>query len=433
MKFAELGVKPEICAALSDIGITEAFQIQELTLPLGLSGKDIIGQAKTGTGKTLGFGIPLLQTIISSTTNQYQELGAAVGKPQALVLAPTRELAIQVAEDLEKAGSKLGLRILCLYGGKSYEPQIDILKSGVDVIVGTPGRILDLSNQRYLDLGSIRVLVLDEADEMLDMGFLPDVEKLVSKLPTKRQTMLFSATMPGQIINLARRYMNQPVHIRAVNPTDNDSATVDAIEQHVWRAHQLDKVELIARVLQAESCTKSIIFCRTKRNAQALTEDLVERGFKAVSVHGDMGQGAREKSLATFKDDKADILVATDVAARGIDIEAISHVINFDCPDDENAYVHRIGRTGRAGASGVAVTLVDWADLAKWQRINSALGLPFIDPLETYSSSEHVYIGLGIPPGTKGRLVSATPQPEKVSKPIKENRSRQRTNKIRSK
>lgn len=433
MNFAELGVKPEICAALAQIGITDAFQIQELTLPLGLAGKDIIGQAKTGTGKTLGFGIPLLQAIISSTSAKYQELGNAAGKPQALVLAPTRELAIQVADDLEKAAKDLNLRILCLYGGKSYEPQIDILKTGVDVVVGTPGRILDLTNQRHLDLGSIRVLVLDEADEMLDMGFLPDVEKLVSKLPVKRQTMLFSATMPGQIINLARRYMSQPVHIRAVNPADNESATVDAIEQHVWRAHQLDKVELIARVLQAESCTKSIVFCRTKRNAQSLTEDLVERGFQAVSVHGDMGQGAREKSLAQFKADKANILVATDVAARGIDIEAVSHVINFDCPDDENAYVHRIGRTGRAGASGVAVTLVDWADLAKWQRINSALGLAFADPIETYSSSEHVYIGLGIAPGTKGRLVAKKAQPTTTKPQPKDAQPRQRTNKIRSK
>jgi superfamily II DNA/RNA helicase len=311
-----------------------------------------------------------------------------------------------------------------------------MLKSGVDVIVGTPGRILDLAGQRHLDLGSIRVLVLDEADEMLDMGFLPDVEKLISKLPAKRQTMLFSATMPGQIINLARRYMSQPVHIRAVNPDDVDNSIVDAIEQHVWRAHQMDRTELVARVLQAKTCTKSIIFCKTKRSAQKLTEELTERGFSAVSVHGDMGQGAREKSLEKFKADKANILVATDVAARGIDIEAVSHVINFDCPDDENSYVHRIGRTGRAGASGVAVTLIDWADLPKWQRINSALGLPFADPIETYSSSEHVYVGLDIPAGTKGRLKPATSTPALTAEkpqPKREDRPRRRTNKISNK
>jgi superfamily II DNA/RNA helicase len=441
MNFLELGVKPEICSALAKIGITDAFQIQELTLPLGLAGKDIIGQAKTGTGKTLGFGIPLLQAIIAPTSTDYEALAEGVNKPQAIVLAPTRELAIQVASDLDNAATELGLRILCLYGGKAYEPQIDILKSGADVIVGTPGRVLDLANQRHLDLGWIRVLVLDEADEMLDMGFLPDVEKLISKLPTKRQTMLFSATMPGQIINLARRYMNQPVHIRAVNPDDIDNSIVDAIEQHVWRAHQMDKVELVARALQAETCTKSIIFCKTKRNAQKLSDELLERGFSAVSVHGDMGQGAREKSLAQFKSDKANILVATDVAARGIDIDAVSHVINFDCPEDENSYVHRIGRTGRAGASGVAVTLVDWADLPRWERINSALGLPFADPIETYSSSEHVYIGLGIPAGTKGRLNTARPaekpaaktETSPTAKPKSTERSRQRTNKIKSK
>lgn len=449
MNFLELNVKPEICSALAKIGITDAFQIQELTLPLGLAGKDIIGQAKTGTGKTLGFGIPLLQAMVIPKTAEYKELGEGENKPQALVLAPTRELAIQVASDLENAAAELGVRILCLYGGKAYEPQIDVLKSGVDVIVGTPGRVLDLANQRHLNLNLVRVLVLDEADEMLDMGFLPDVEKLISKLPAKRQTMLFSATMPGQIINLARKYMTQPVHIRAVNPDDIDNSIVDAIEQHVWRAHQMDKPELVARVLQADTCTKSIIFCRTKRNAQKLSDDLLERGFKTVSVHGDMGQGAREKSLEEFKGDKANILVATDVAARGIDIDAVSHVINFDCPEDENSYVHRIGRTGRAGASGVAVTFVDWADLPRWERINAALGLAFADPIETYSSSEHVYVGMGIKPGTKGRLVAAKPMAQSdskpdsrpngrpaaklVAKPKQTDRTRQRTSKIRDK
>ncbi len=449
MKFADLGVNDQICTALANAGIVEAFQIQELTIPLALEGKDVIGQAKTGTGKTLGFGIPLLMKITPPADEKYQSLGIAMGKPQALVIAPTRELGLQVADDLERASGTMGLRILRVYGGKSYEPQIEALQSGVDIVVGTPGRILDLAKQRHLDLGFVRVLVLDEADEMLDMGFLPDVEKMVSLLPVSRQTMLFSATMPGQIINLARRYMSNPTHIRAVNPDDKESSTVDAIEQHVWRAHILDKTELVAKVLQATTCTKAIIFCKTKRAAQRVSDDLTERGFSTVAVHGDLSQVAREKSLEQFKADKAKILVATDVAARGIDIDAVSHVINFECPEDEKAYVHRIGRTGRAGASGVAVTLVDWADLTRWSNINTALGLAFADPLETYSSSEHVYVGLGIPAGTKGRLNAMPPvgtppkslPPKKSSQKSsnsnssssrpKAERNRQRTNKFR--
>jgi superfamily II DNA/RNA helicase len=238
---------------------------------------------------------------------------------------------------------------------------------------------------------------------MLDMGFLPDVEKIVALVPTNRQTMLFSATMPGQIIALARRYMNQPTHMRAIDPGD-DNATVDAIEQHVWRAHPMDKVELLARVLQAKDRGLTMIFTRTKRKAQKITDDLTERGFAVGSVHGDLGQGAREQALRAFRSGKVDVLVATDVAARGIDVDGVTHVINYECPDDEKTYLHRIGRTGRAGASGVAVTLVDWEDIARWQMIDRALKLPFKDPLETYSTSPHVFTGLGIPEGTTGRL-----------------------------
>ena len=242
---------------------------------------------------------------------------------------------------------------------------------------------------------------------MLDMGFLPDVERLVALVPPVRQTMLFSATMPGQIVALARRYMTQPTHIRASDPNDAGS-TVDAIEQHVWRAHSLDKQELIARALQAEGRGLTIIFCRTKRNAQKVADDLTERGFAAAAVHGDLGQGAREQALRAFRNGKVDVLVATDVAARGIDVADVTHVINWECPEDDKTYLHRIGRTGRAGNSGVAITLVDWDDLHRWKMINQTLGLPFADPIETYSSSPHVYTGLGIPEGTKGRLPSAS-------------------------
>jgi superfamily II DNA/RNA helicase len=391
-------------AALAADGIITAFPIQELTLPLALAGTDLIGQAKTGTGKTLGFGIPLLQRSIAPGDDDFDAQSDVVrGKPQALVVVPTRELGIQVASDLEKAGRLMGMRVLCVYGGRAYEPQVEALQKGIEVVVGTPGRLIDLARQGHLNLKHVKTLVLDEADEMLDMGFLPDVERIVALVPPVRQTMLFSATMPGQIVGLARRYMSQPTHIRALDLGD-DNATVAATEQHVWRAHSMDKQELIGRVLQADGRGLTIIFCRTKRNAQRVADDLVDRGFAAAAVHGDLGQGAREQALRAFRNGKVDVLVATDVAARGIDVADVTHVINWECPEDDKTYLHRIGRTGRAGNSGVAVTLVDWDDLHRWKMINQTLGLAFHDPIETYSSSPHVYTGLGIPAGTKGRL-----------------------------
>ena len=393
--FSDFDVDPAICAALEHEGITHAFPIQAQTLPLALAGNDIIGQAKTGTGKTLGFGIPLLQRISDPD-----------GTPQALVVVPTRELCIQVASDLAIAGKRKGIRVLAVYGGRAYEPQVEALQQGIEVVVGTPGRLIDLMKQRHLNLSKVRTLVLDEADEMLDMGFLPDVETPVNATPASRQTMLFSATMPGVIVTMARRYMTNPTHIRASDP-DDAGATVDTVELHVWQAHMLDKPELVARVLQAEGRGLTVIFTHTKRRAQELADNLAERGFAAASVHGDLGQGAREQALRAFRAGKVDILVATDVAARGIDVEGVTHVINYECPDDDKSFLHRIGRTGRAGASGVAITLVDWADLTRWHLINKTLGLAFHDPIETYSSSDHVYTGLNIPKDAKGRLPEA--------------------------
>ncbi len=402
--FVELGADPQLAAALEADGITHAFPIQQQCIPLALKGTDLIGQAKTGTGKTLGFGIPLLQRMVAPANPEYADLPAdAQGKPQALVVCPTRELGLQVATDIERAGRIKGVRVLAIYGGRAYEPQIDALEKGIDVVVGTPGRIIDLANRRDLDLSHVRVLVLDEADEMLDMGFLPDVERIVAMIPTERQTMLFSATMPGQIVNLARRYMHQPMHLRAADMGD-ENATVDAIEQHVWRVHPMDKVELLARILQSEGRDLAMIFTRTKRKAQRVCDDLTERGFAVGTVHGDLGQGAREQALRAFRTGKVDVLVATDVAARGIDVDNVTHVVNYECPDDEKTYLHRIGRTGRAGHSGTAVTFVDWEDIARWQMIDRALKLPFKDPIETYSTSDHVYTGLKIPAGTKGTL-----------------------------
>ncbi len=272
------------------------------------------------------------------------------------------------------------------------------------VVVGTPGRLIDLAKQGHLDLSHVKSVVLDEADEMLDLGFLPDVETLMSLTPASRQTMLFSATMPGAIVALARRYMSQPTHIRAMGDDTENAHTVKAVEQFVYRAHAMDKVEMLSRMLQATDRGLTIIFSRTKRTAAKVSDELVERGFAAAAIHGDLGQGAREQALRAFRNGKVDILVATDVAARGIDVDNVTHVINFQCPEDEKTYLHRIGRTARAGNTGVAVTFVDWDDLHRWALINKALDLGIPDPQETYSSSDHLYSDLGIPTDAKGRL-----------------------------
>lgn len=403
--FRDLGVMPQICDALDRAGITHPFAIQEMTLSVALLGTDLIGQARTGTGKTLAFGIPVIQRSIAPTDPDYAEIPE--GKPQALIVAPTRELALQVSSDIEIASRDRGLRVLTIYGGVGYESQIEALETGVDIVIGTPGRLIDLANRRVLDLSHVHALVLDEADEMLDLGFLPDVEKLLRMTPETRQTMLFSATMPSAIVSLARIHMRHPMNIRAESSYEN--ATVPATAQFIYLAHDLDKPEIIGRVLQAEDADKVVVFTRTKRQAQRVADDLVERGFKASPLHGDMAQVAREKAMTKFREDKIRVLVATDVAARGIDVSGVSHVINYTCPEDDKTYVHRIGRTGRAGASGIAITLVDATDVHRWKMINKALDLPFDEPVETYSTSEHLFHDQGIAPGTKGRIVPPAP------------------------
>ena len=297
--------------------------------------------------------------------------------------------------------------MLTVYGGVGYDTQLDTLEAGVDIVVGTPGRLIDLCNRRALDISHVHALVLDEADEMLDLGFLPDVERILKMTPETRQTMLFSATMPAAIVALARTHMRHPMNIRAESSYEN--ATVPATAQFIYQAHDLDKPEIIGRVLQAEDAGKMIVFTRTKRQAQRVADDLAERGFRASALHGDMAQVAREKALTKFREDKLDVLVATDVAARGIDVAAVTHVVNYTCPEDDKTYIHRIGRTGRAGASGIAITFVDWADLHRWKMINKTLDLPFDEPQETYSTSEHLFHDQGIPPGTKGRIVDPAP------------------------
>lgn len=408
--FAELGVRPEIVTAIGERGITHTFAIQELTLPLALTGSDLIGQARTGMGKTYGFGVPLLHRISLGEVTRTLD-----GTPRALVIVPTRELCVQVTQDLKIAATGLTaptdggtrpLKVLSIYGGTPYEQQIEALEKGVDVVVGTPGRLLDLANQSKLVLGKVEVLVLDEADEMLDLGFLPDIEKILRMVPDQRQTMLFSATMPGPIITLARTFLTKPTHIRA--EAADSGATHENTTQYVYRAHSLDKPEVVARILQAEGRGATMIFTRTKRTAQKLADDLADRGFRVGAIHGDLGQGAREKSLKAFRTGDVDVLVATDVAARGIDVDDVTHVINYQCPEDEKTYVHRIGRTGRAGRTGVAVTLVDWDDVPRWGLIDKALGLGTGEPAETYSTSAHLRSDLGIPDSASGRVGAPT-------------------------
>ncbi|CAN5150049.1 hypothetical protein BH24ACT12_BH24ACT12_09110 [soil metagenome] len=365
----------------------------------------------------------MLQRIIAQHDADAAEL-AASGKPQALVIAPTRELAMQVSGDFSVAGKGRGARILTVYGGVPYEPQLDALARGVDVVVGTPGRLLDLANRGTLNLSQVKVLVLDEADEMLDLGFLPDVERLLAKTHELRQTMLFSATMPAAIVTLARTHMRHPMNIRA--ESDSDQQTVPATAQFIYWAHDLDKPEVVARILQADDRGRVLIFTRTKRRAQRVAEDMAERGFKASPLHGDMAQVAREKAMKRFRDGTIEVLVATDVAARGIDVTGISHVINYTCPEDEKTYLHRTGRTGRAGASGIAITFVDWADLTRWKAINKALDLPFDEPQETYSTSDHLFHDIGIPRGATGRVTPPAPQQQHAGRSSRERPPRQR-------
>jgi len=432
--FAALGVAPHIVSALDAQGISSPFPIQASTIPVALGGADIIGQAKTGTGKTLAFGVPVLQRIVelpaeegdaaqpasakspaakaasgtrrrgrSSGGTSGGKLPPANGTPQALIVVPTRELCTQVCADLTAAGSTKGIRVHALYGGRAYEPQVKALTDGIDIAVATPGRLLDLANQGHLNLSRVRTLVLDEADEMLDLGFLPDVERIIKLLPAQRQTMLFSATMPGAVISLARQYMNRPTHIRAAEPHD-EGISVANIKQFVYRAHDLDKIEMLARILQAEGRGLTMVFARTKRAVARITEELQDRHFAVGAVHGDLAQGAREQALRAFRNGKVDVLVATDVAARGIDVEGVTHVVNYQCPEDEKVYTHRIGRTGRAGRTGTSVTLVDWEDMPRWGLINKALALDLAEPVELYSTSPQLFADLDIPQGVKGAL-----------------------------
>ncbi|MFC4338120.1 DEAD/DEAH box helicase [Salininema proteolyticum] len=405
--FTDLGVRPETAEALASMGIERAFAIQEYAIPIALRGSDIIGRAPTGTGKTYGFGLPIIDKVEGPAEG-------TDGRPQALILVPTRELGVQVARDLEDAAKTRAVRVLALYGGRAYKPQIDALDEGVEIVVGTPGRLLDLYKSKKLRLDAIRHVVLDEADRMLDMGFAEDVERILALLPEKRQTMLFSATMPDSIMSLSRRYMNRPITVSAEPQKSADQEDEKPnTRQLVYMTHSLNKVEVLTRALQANGRGLTIVFCRTKRSAHKLTQELDFRGFSVGAVHGDLGQGAREKALKAFRDRKIDVLVATDVAARGIDVQDVTHVFNFDAPEEADAHIHRIGRTGRAGATGIAVTFVTWEEVARWKFLAKALDLPE-QPLETYHTSDHLFTDLDIPEGVGPTLAAEDRKGERM-------------------
>ena len=382
--FADLGVTSSTLTSLARIGVEHPFPIQTLCLPLALAGVDLIGQARTGTGKTLAFGIPIVQ-----------EVDPSEPVVQALVVVPTRELCLQVAADIEKAGHDAGIRVAAIVGGRPLGPQIVDLNEGAPVVVGTPGRLLDHLRQGSMQLDSLRILVLDEADEMLDLGFLPDVESIIEATPGHRQTMLFSATVPKEVVALARRYSKQPTFVHG--EAEGDRTTVPATKQYFFQVHPLNRFEVLCRLLDAPNRDRVAVFRRTKRGVERTIQGLVERGYKAGALHGDLPQAVRERVMRSFRKGKLDVLVCTDVAARGLDIAGLSHVINYDTPEDGRAYVHRIGRTGRAGAAGVAITFAAWNEAATAEAIREHLDLRGEPMHEVYSTSQLLVDLFGLP------------------------------------
>ena len=367
MKFTDLGLPDTLLRALSDVGYETPSPIQAATIPPLMAGKDVLGTAQTGTGKTAAFALPILARIDPSQQ-----------KPQALVLAPTRELAIQVAEAFQKYAHHLpGFHVLPIYGGQSYTPQLAALKRGVHVVVGTPGRVIDHLNRGSLDLSQLRCLVLDEADEMLRMGFIDDVEAVLKKIPETRQVALFSATMPSQIKRIAQTYLREPVEVAIRNTT----TTAANIRQRYWAVSGVHKLDAMTRILEAEPYDAMIVFARTKLATQELADKLSARGISAAAINGDMDQKARERTISQLKDGRIDVLVATDVAARGLDVERISHVLNYDIPYDTESYVHRIGRTGRAGRKGEAILFVAPRERGMLRAIERATRQP-IEPMQ---------------------------------------------------
>ena len=379
--FTSLNLREELVQAITGLGYSEPTPIQSAIIPIMLTGADVIGQAQTGTGKTAAFALPILQNF---TPQRHV---------QALVLAPTRELALQVADSMIEYGKHLDVRILAVYGGQPYGPQISRLNRGVDVVVGTPGRLLDLIERNALNIKHGRALVLDEADEMLNMGFMEDVEKILAETPPERQTALFSATMPPRIRSLANRFMRDPQHVHI----KRDTLTLASTEQRYYLVHEVDKTNALTRLFEVEPIKSALIFARTRAETATLANELVVRGIPAEAIHGDLDQNARERVLGRFRANQLKVLVATDVAARGLDIEDISHVFNYHLPDDAEVYVHRIGRTGRAGRAGVAITLLSPREKRRLREVEALtkqpiqkMELPTVAEIHRFRESEVV-------------------------------------------
>ncbi len=379
-QFSELGLHPQLVQAVTEQGYETPTPIQTAMIPVMLGGQDVVGQAQTGTGKTAAFALPILHN-----------LDPQAGHIQSLILAPTRELAMQVAESFYTYGKHMGVQVLAVYGGQPYGRQISRLQRGVDIVVGTPGRLIDLMERKSLDLSRVRTVVLDEADEMLSMGFIEDIETILRATPGDRQTALFSATLPPEIRTLANRYLRDPQSISA----GSKQRTVDAIEERYYLVNEQDKLAALTRVFEVEDIRSALIFARTRAGTGELAGELTSRGFPAEMINGDLAQDAREQVLGRFRSGQITVLVATDVAARGLDIDNISHVFNFDLPRDPEAYVHRIGRTGRAGRDGIAISLVTPKENWMRGRIEgytkrpmTLMTLPTVEEIEAFRAAQ---------------------------------------------
>src|SRR5512147_1321502 len=370
-EFTSLNLREELVQAINELGYSQPTPIQAAMIPIMLKGADVIGQAQTGTGKTAAFALPILQNF------QPQR------QPQALVLAPTRELALQVADSMIEYGKHLHVRVLAVYGGQPYGPQIGSLKRGVDIVVGTPGRLNDLLERKVLNLSEIKTVVLDEADEMLNMGFVEEVEKILAETPTERQMALFSATLPARIRSLADRFMRDPKSVLIKRST----LTLTTTEQRYYLVHESDKTIALTRLFEIEPIHSALIFARTRAETASLANELVVRGIPAEAIHGDLDQNARERVLGRFRANQLKVLVATDVAARGLDIDDISHVFNYHLPDDAEVYVHRIGRTGRAGKTGIAITLLSPREKRRLREVEALTKQP-ITKMELPTTTE---------------------------------------------